>query len=46
MGAKMHFKRLIGSKNLRTNPPPSLLGITLGKSLLNRSREFTCHVGR
>ena len=44
MGPKMRFKRMLWSKNLRANPTPGLLGITLGKTLLNRGREFTCYV--
>ena len=41
MSAQMNLKRLLRPKYLRTNPTPSLLGITLGGSLLNRGSEFT-----
>ena len=46
MGPKMRFKRMLRSKNLRANPTPSLLGITLCGSLLNRVGELTCSLGR
>ncbi len=45
MGAKMRFKRMLGSENLRANPTPSLLGITLGGSSLNRGGKRSGLVG-